>query len=129
MKASVYVRVSTSKQELEQTIESQLERLKEYVKNEGLELDKKHIYADEGYSGSKLERPGLDALRDGASDGEFQKVIIYSPDRLARSYAYQVIVIEELNKYGCEVIFLQRPISDDPEEKLLIQMQGVIAEL
>ncbi|SNQ59687.1 hypothetical protein MNV_1270017 [Candidatus Methanoperedens nitroreducens] len=58
-----------------------------------------------------MERPGLDALRDGAADGEFQKVIIYSPDRLARSYAYQVIVIEELNKYGCDVIFLQRPIS------------------
>jgi site-specific DNA recombinase len=128
MKVAVYARVSTSKQELEQTIESQLESLKEYVNNEDFELDKKHIYADEGYSGSKLERPGLDALRDGASDGEFQKVIIYSPDRLARSYAYQVIVIEELNKYGCEVIFLQRPISDDPEEKLLIQMQGVIAE-
>ncbi len=128
MKAAVYARVSTLKQELEQTIESQLECLKDYVSNEGLELDENHIYIDEGYSGTKLERPGLDALRDGAADGDFQKVIIYSPDRLARRYAYQVIVIEELNKHGCEVIFLQRPISNDPEERLLLQMQGVIAE-
>lgn len=128
MRAALYARVSTTKQELEQTIESQIERLKEYIKNEGLELDEKHIYIDEGYSGIKLERPGLDTLRDSAADGEFQKVIIYSPDRLARRYAYQVIVIEELNKFGCEVIFLQRPISDDPEEKLLLQMQGIIAE-
>ncbi len=128
MKAAIYARVSTSRQEQEQTIESQLAGLEEYVKNEGLELDEKHVYIDEGYSGAKLERPGLDALRDNAAESKFQKVIIYSPDRLARSYAYQVIVIEELNKCGCEVIFLQKPISDDPEEKLLIQMQGVIAE-
>jgi site-specific DNA recombinase len=128
MRAAIYARVSTSKQELEQTIESQLERLRGYAENEGLELDEKHVYVDEGYSGTRLERPGLDALRDGAADGEFQKVAIYSPDRLARRYAYQVIVIEELEKCGCEVIFLQRPISDDPEEKLLIQMQGIIAE-
>jgi len=128
MKVAIYARVSTSKQEVEQTIESQIELLKEYVSKEGEELDKKHIYIDDGYSGTKLERPGLDTLRDGAADSEFQKVIIFSPDRLARNYAYQVIVIEELNKHGCEVVFLQRPISDDPEAKLLIQMQGIIAE-
>jgi site-specific DNA recombinase len=128
MKAAIYGRVSTSKQEHEQTIESQLERLKEYIEKEGLEIDAKNIYIDEGYSGTKLERPGLDALRDGAAEGRFQKIVIYSPDRLARRYAYQVIVIEELNKCGCEVIFLQRPLSEDPEENLLIQMQGIIAE-
>jgi site-specific DNA recombinase len=128
MKVAIYARVSTSKQESEQTIESQLELLRGYIKSEGLELDEKHVYIDEGYSGTKLERPSLDALRDAAADGEFQKIIIYSPDRLARRYAYQVIVIEELNKCGCEVIFLQKPISNDPEENLLIQMQGIIAE-
>ena len=128
MKAAIYGRVSTSKQEQEQTIESQLERLRGYIEKEGLEIDEKNIYIDDGYSGTKLERPGLDALRDGAAEGRFQKIVIYSPDRLARRYAYQVIVIEELNKCGCEVIFLQKPLSDDPEENLLIQMQGIIAE-
>jgi Site-specific recombinases, DNA invertase Pin homologs len=128
MKAAIYGRVSTSKQEHEQTIESQLERLRGYIEKEGLEIDAKNIYIDDGYSGTKLERPGLDALRDGAAEGRFQKIVIYSPDRLARRYAYQVIVIEELNKCGCEVIFLQKPLSDDPEENLLIQMQGIIAE-
>jgi len=128
MRVAVYARVSTLKQELEQTVDSQLECLRAYVEKEGFMLDEKHVYVDDGYSGSKLERPGLDALRDGAMDGEFQSVVIYSPDRLARRYAYQVIVIEELEKYGCKVVFLQRAISDDPEEQLLLQMQGVIAE-
>ncbi len=128
IRAAVYARVSTLKQELEQTIESQLECLRAYVEKEGLQLEEKDIYVDDGYSGSKVERPGLDALRDAATMGEFQKVIMYSPDRLARRYAYQVIVIEELEKCGCKVLFLQRPISNDPEEQLLLQMQGVIAE-
>jgi site-specific DNA recombinase len=128
MSAAIYARVSTLKQEVEQTIESQLECLRSHTEQEGLQLQRKHIYVDDGYSGSKVEQPGLDALRDAAAAGEFQKVIIYSPDRLARRYAYQVIVIEELEKCGCEVIFLQRPISNDPEEQLLLQMQGVIAE-
>ena len=88
MKAAIYGRVSTSKQEHEQTIESQLERLRGYIEKEGLEIDAKNIYIDDGYSGTKLERPGLDALRDGAAEGRFQKIVIYSPDRLARRYAY-----------------------------------------
>lgn len=128
IRAAVYARVSTLKQELEQTVDSQLECLRTYVEKEDFILDEKHVFVDDGYSGSRLERPGLDALRDGAMDGAFQRVVIYSPDRLARRYAYQVIVIEELEKNGCKVVFLQRPISDDPEEQLLLQMQGVIAE-
>ena len=128
MNAAIYARVSTSRQELDQTIESQLECLRQYVASEGLVLDEKHVYIDEGYSGTRLERPALDALRDGAQDGDFQKIVIYSPDRLARNYAYQVVVSEELVKHGCDVFFLQRPISDDPDERLLLQMQGIIAE-
>ena len=74
MRAAIYARVSTAKQELEQTIESQLERLRGYAENEGLELDEKHVYVDEGYSGTKLERPGLDALRDAAETVSFKKL-------------------------------------------------------
>lgn len=84
MRVAVYARVSTLKQELEQTVDSQLECLRAYVEKEGFMLDEKHVYFDDGYSGSKLERPGLDALRDGAMDGEFQSVVIYSPDRHLR---------------------------------------------
>ena len=87
-----------------------------------------HIYTDEGYSGSRLDRPGLDRLRDGVEDGAFEVVGVFSPDRLARKYAYQVLLLEELGRAGCEVVFVQQPISDDPNDQLLLQIQGAIAE-
>lgn len=81
-----------------------------------------------GYSGARLDRPGLDRLRDAARAGAFEVVAVLTPDRLARKYAYQVLLLEELRRYGCEVVFLQRPINDDPNDQLLLQIQGAIAE-
>jgi DNA invertase Pin-like site-specific DNA recombinase len=46
-------------------------------------------------------------------------ILILSPDRLARRYAYQVLLVEELERWGCEVIFLERPLKDNPEDRLL----------
>src|SRR5207253_8650614 len=73
-------------------------------------------------------RPGLDALRDAAQDASFDLVAVLCPDRLARKYAYQVLLLEELRRAGCEVVFLQHPISEDPNDQLLLQIQGAIAE-
>ena len=51
------------------------------------------------------------------------------PDRLARVYAYQVIVLDELARHRVQVAFADAPaIDDDPQAKLLTQVQGVIAE-
>jgi site-specific DNA recombinase len=52
------------------------------------------VFVDENYSGSRLDRPGLDRLRDLASEGAFEAVLVCSPDRLARQYAYQFVVVE-----------------------------------
>jgi len=128
MRAAIYARVSTERQGREQTIESQLTLLNDWITGEGHTLSPGHTYRDDGYSGSRLDRPGLDALRDAAADGEFDVVVVLSPDRLARKYAYQVVLIEELRKAGCEVAFLQHPIGDDPNDQLLLQIQGAIAE-
>ena len=54
-------------------------------------------------------------------------VAVLTPDRLARKYAYQVLLLEEFRRAGCEVAFLQHPISDDPNDQLLLQIQGAIA--
>jgi site-specific DNA recombinase len=83
---------------------------------------------DQGYSGARLDRPGLDRLRDAVQDGAIALVVVLSPDRLARKYAYQVLLLEEWSRAGCQVIFLQHPISDDPNDQLLLQIQGAIAE-
>lgn len=127
MQAALYARVSTPRQGKEQTIDSQLSELKHWAQTQQHTVDPQHIYRDEGYSGSRLDRPALDVLRDAAADGAFELLGVLSPDRLARKYAYQVL-LEELRRAGCEVVFLLNPISDDPNDQLLLQIQGAIAE-
>src|SRR5947209_1232883 len=128
MRAAIYARVSTSRQERDQTIDSQLTALRQWATIQGYELPGEHVFTDEGYSGARLDRPGLDRLRDAAREGDFDVLAVFSPDRLARKYAYQVLLLEEFRKAGCEVVFVQRPITEDPHDQLLLQIQGAIAE-
>src|SRR5215813_9768006 len=128
MRAAVYARVSTERQGRDQTIDSQLEALRGWAADHGHELEGQHVFIDEGYSGSRLDRPALDRLRDAARADEFDVVAVYSPDRLARRYAYQVLLLEEFRRAGCAVEFIQRPISSDPHDQLLLQIQGAVAE-
>src|SRR6516225_625786 len=108
MRAAVYARVSTTRQAQAQTIEQQLDRLRAAAAERGWELEDQHVYRDEGYSGARLGRP--------------------APDRLARNYVHQVLLIEELAGHGCRVEFLDRPMSDDPHDQLLLQIRGAVAE-
>jgi site-specific DNA recombinase len=128
MRAAIYARVSTERQGRQQTIDGQLVALRSWATANGHELPEEHIYTDEGYTGSRLDRPGLDGLRDAALRGDFDVVAVLSPDRLARKYAYQVLLLEELRKAGCEVVFLHRALTDDPQDQLLLQIQGAVAE-
>jgi site-specific DNA recombinase len=127
-RAAMYARVSTARQEREQTIASQIEALDRAAAAKGLQIAPEWRYVDEGFSGSRLDRPGLDALRDAAADGAIDLVFVYCPDRLARNYVYQQVVVEELEKRGVEVHFVERPLGERAEDRLLLQMQGVIAE-
>jgi DNA invertase Pin-like site-specific DNA recombinase len=127
VKAVLYARVSTESQQARGTIGSQLALLRERVAAEGDELVAE--FTDDGCSGTRLDRPGLDALRDAAEAGLFERVWCLSPDRLARVYAYQVVVLDELARLQVTVRFTDAPpITDDPQATLLTQVQGVIAE-
>ncbi len=128
MKIALYARVSTERQAERGTIGSQLAVLREHLTKSGHELINE--YVDDGHSGARLDRPGLDALRDGAEAGLFEAVWCLSPDRLARAYAYQVLVLDELARFGIKVHFTDAPdLADgDPQAVLLTQVQGVIAE-
>lgn len=128
MKVALYGRVSTGRQEHEQTIESQLEALRAHVREQGHELEHKHIYLDEGISGTRMDRPSLDRLRDAARDGEFKAVVVYDFDRLARRFVYQEILREEFRRLGVELISLKSRTGETPQDQLLAQMQGVFAE-
>jgi site-specific DNA recombinase len=125
-RVAIYARVSTALQEKEKTINSQLEELRRFCRDNGFFIVNE--YVDEGWSGETLARPALDQLRDDASKSLFEAVCFHSPDRLARKFIYQGLVIEELKKKGVEVIFFNKAISDSPEDQLLLGIQGLIAE-
>ena len=126
--AAIYARVSSDRQKKEQTIKSQTAALIERTRQEGYTLPQEWIFEDEGYSGAVLVRPGLEQLRDLAAEGQIQAVWVYSPDRLSRKYAYQVLLMEEFARHGVEVLFIRSPKAHTPEDRLLLQFQGMIAE-
>jgi site-specific DNA recombinase len=128
MRVGVYARVSTSRQAQAQTIEQQLERLRAAVGERGWVLDAERGYRDDGYSGATLSRPGLDRLRDHAALADLDVVVVAAPDRLARNYVHQVLLVDELGRHGCQVEFLDRPMSQDPHDQLLLQIRGAVAE-
>src|SRR6266496_5185223 len=123
-----YARVSTDRQAEKQTIDQQIDRLHAFARHQGWHLDAEQLYADDGYSGARLDRPALDRLRDAVAGGAIDAVLITSPDRLARRYAYQVWLPEEFERAGVQVIFLERPPTGDPQDVLVIQIRGVVAE-
>jgi site-specific DNA recombinase len=126
--AAAYVRVSTSRQVQSQSIEQQIERLRAHARTHGEDLPLGHVFRDDGYSGANLHRPGLDALREAATNAKLDRILITAPDRLARNYVHQVLLVEELQKYGAQVDFLDRPMSQDPHDQLLLQIRGAVAE-
>jgi site-specific DNA recombinase len=129
MRIAFYARVSTERQQHAQTIEQQIAQLQAYVAAQaGWTVSEEHIFRDDGYSGAKLDRPGLDAVRDQAARAAFDVVLITAPDRLARKFVHQMVVLEELERRGVRVIFIDRPVSDDPHEHLVAQIRGAVAE-
>jgi site-specific DNA recombinase len=126
--AAIYARVSSEQQAQANTIASQLAALRERVSQDGLPLSSELEFIDEGFSGASLVRPGLEGLRDSAASGQIDRLYVHSPDRLARKYAYQVLLVDELQRSGIEIIFLNRELGSTPEDELLLQVQGMMAE-
>jgi site-specific DNA recombinase len=129
MEGALYVRVSTTRPQQTPTIAQQLARLRAYGATQPTwHLAEEPSYRDDGYRGAKLNRPGLDRLRDRAALAAFARVLLTAPDRLARNDVHHVLLIEELAQRGCEVEFLDRPMSQDPHDQLLLQSRGAVAE-
>ena len=124
----IYARISSRQQADEGTIESQLAALRQRVEQDGVLLAEELTFVDLGYSGANLIRPGLDRLRDVVAMKGLDRLYVLSPDRLARKYAYQVLLVDEFQRTGVEVVFLNRELRQTPEDELLLQVQGMIAE-
>lgn len=128
LRVAVYVRVSTPRQAQSQTIEQQLQRLQTYAQEHNWAIPSELIFRDDAYSGATLNRPGLARLREHVAHGELDCVLLTAPDRLARNYAHQVLLIDEFEQAGCTVEFLDRPMSQDPHDQLVLQIRGAVAE-
>jgi site-specific DNA recombinase len=115
-----YARVSTESQTRDNSIASQVAALRERITADGFQLAPDQAYVDDGYSGASLLRPALERLRDAAAAGTVARIYVLAPDRLARRYAHQVLLIEEFRRSGAEVVFLNRPIGGTPEDDLLL---------
>lgn len=126
--AAIYARVSSDRQKEQHTIASQTAALRDYAQSHHYSVPPEWIFEDEGYSGSVLVRPGLERLRDLIAEGAIQTVLVYGPDRLSRNYAYQVLLLEEFARQGAQVVFLNAPVAETPEQRLLLQFQGMMAE-
>ena len=126
--AAIYARVSSARQKKDETIGSQTAALREHAAQARLEVPAEWIFEDEGHSGATLVRPALEALRDLVAQGCVDVVLVYSPDRLARKFAYQALLLEEFARAGVRAEFVRGPRGDSPEDQLLIQFQGMFAE-
>lgn len=126
--AAIYARVSSTRQKQEQTIGSQTESIRTFAEQQGVEVCDEWTFEDEGISGATLVRPALDQLRDLVAQVPVEVVLVYAPDRLARRYAYQALLIEEFARAGTDIRFVKAPTGDTPEDRLLVQFQGMIAE-
>ena len=127
--AAIYARVSSARQKKDETIGSQTAALREHAAQNRLEVPQEWVFEDEGHSGATLVRPGLEALRDLAAQGCLDVVLVHSPDRLARKFAYQALLLEEFARAGVRVEFVKNGArGDSPEDQLLVQFQGMFAE-
>jgi site-specific DNA recombinase len=128
IRAAFYARVSSEQQAAAHTIESQISALSERAQGDGTPVPPERQFVDDGISGATLVRPALDRLRDLAAVGAIDRLYVHSPDRLARNYAYQVLLLDEWRRANVELVFLNRSLGQSPEDDLLLQVQGIISE-
>lgn len=126
--AALYARVSTSHQEEEQTIDSQVSEIVAKIKADGNLIHDDLIFKDDGWTGEMLQRPALDQMRDAAREGKFQILYVYDRGRLSRVFAYQEVILEELREWGIEFNTLHDVAAQTAEERVLQAMQGVFHE-
>ena len=128
IRAALYARVSSEQQAAAHTIESQIVSLTERALADGTPVPVERQFVDDGHSGATLVRPALDRLRDLVTAAAIDRIYVHSPDRLARNYAYQVLLVDEWRRASVDLVFLNRPLGQSPEDDLLLQVQGIVAE-
>jgi site-specific DNA recombinase len=128
LRVALYARVSSEKQAEANTIASQVAELRQRIDQDGCTVREDDCFVDDGVSGTILVRPALERLRDQVAHGAIDRLYVLAPDRLARKASYQALLIDELSAAGVELVFLNHALGKSPEDDLLLQVQGIIAE-
>lgn len=128
LRVALYARVSSERQAEANTIAAQLAELRRRIAQDGCAIHDDDCFVDEGVSGTTLIRPALERLRDQVAHGVIDRLYVLCPDRLARKAAYQAVLLDEFKHSGVELVFLNHALGQSPEDDLLLQVQGVIAE-
>src|ERR1700726_2538681 len=116
LRVALYARVSSQRQAEGATIQSQVVALENRIRADGHRLDPELRFLDDGVSGGTIIRPALERLRDVIYLGGVDRLYVHSPDRLARKYVYQALLMEEFQKQRVEVVFLNQELSDASPE-------------
>lgn len=126
---AIYARVSTARQEQDETITAQISAIRDRLTSENLSIDESSIFTDEGYSGSLLERPALDRLKEAVRDNLYDYVYMYDYGRLSRNLSDLLLLKDDLERLNTKVISLHERISGDPDtDRLTLQMMGAVYE-
>jgi DNA invertase Pin-like site-specific DNA recombinase len=112
---------------LDQHPETQLLDLQQMAAQRGYEVVKQ--YTDR-ISGAKARRPGLDELMHDARRGNFDVVLVWASDRIARSVKHFLEVLDELNRLNIEFVSFREQIdTGGPLGRAIVVIIGAIAEL
>ncbi len=126
-RAAIYARVSTAEQaEKGYSLDTQIEQCRRRAEELGAKAVEEFV--DDGYSGEFIDRPALDRLRGRLAGREFAYVIVYDPDRLARNLAHQLILTEEMERAGAELLFVSVSFEQSAEGKLFYSIRGAISD-
>lgn len=122
---AIYARVSTDAQaETGYSIADQIRTCRAHAEKIGLEIIE---YVDDGYSGEYIERPALDRLRSDLRSKLITNVIVYDPDRLSRNLTNQLVIADDIEKAGANLIFLTHDYDASPEGKMFFSIRGAIS--
>jgi site-specific DNA recombinase len=127
-RAALYARVSTDEQAEKYGLASQLRELRALAERKAYTVPTGGDFIDDGYSGATLDRPALARLRDAIRAGAFDVLLVHDTDRLSRSLAHQLLLLEEFERARVRVDFATVTADPTPEGTMLLQMKGMIAE-
>ena len=129
-RACIYSRVSTQEQAKEGTsLDSQVEFMLQWALEHGYLVPHEYIFREE-CSGAVLERPRLDRVRELASQGRVEAVLVYSWDRLSRNTTHQHVLrylLEE--KQGIKLISVTQPDGEDMMTRAGRGLMAIVAEI